>query len=282
MEVVDLDDMAIPDEVVKKVSPVIANTYHVMPVRFENNVLTVAMANPLEVNALDDLRFMVDCDVRGAVSNEKSVLDAIERHYGSQAESIDDIIKDFEGDSSLASAGDGTGMGQDISEIEKMAHAAPVVKFLNLVLLTAIKDQASDIHFEPFEDQFKIRYRIDGELLEMQPPPKHLATAIISRIKVMSKLNIAERRVPQDGRIELNIRGNPIDLRISTLPTMFGESVVMRVLDRSVVSLDLEQVGLREDEMEYVRDLIERPNGIILVTGPTGSGKTTTLYSALN
>ena len=282
MEVVDLDDTEISDEVVRKLSPVLANTYHVMPVRFENNVLTVAMANPLEVNALDDLRFMVDCDIRGAVSNEKAVLDAIQKHYGSQAESIEDVIRDFEGDEALASTGDGTGAGQDISEIEKMAHAKPVVKFLNLVLLTAIKDQASDIHFEPFEDQFKIRYRIDGELLEMQPPPKHLATAIISRIKVMSKLNIAERRLPQDGRIELNIRGNPIDLRISTLPTMFGESVVMRVLDRSVVSLDLEQVGLREDEMEYVRELIDRPNGIILVTGPTGSGKTTTLYSALN
>ena len=281
MEVVDLDDIEIPEDVVKRVSPTVANTYQIMPVSFENGVLTVAMANPLEVHALDDLRFMVDCDVKGAVSNEKSVLEAVERYYGSQGESIEDVIKDFETGGDFA-VGDGVDLGQDISEIEKLAHSAPVVKFLNLVLLTAIKDQSSDIHFEPFEDQFKIRYRIDGELLEMQPPPKHLATAIISRIKVMSNLDIAERRLPQDGRIELNIRGNQIDLRISTLPTMFGESVVMRVLDRTVVSLDLEQVGLRDDELEYVRDLIDRPNGIILVTGPTGSGKTTTLYSALN
>jgi type IV pilus assembly protein PilB len=149
-------------------------------------------------------------------------------------------------------------------------------------LLTAIKDQASDIHFEPFEDEFRIRYRVDGVLLETAPPPRQLSLAVTSRIKVMAELNIAERRLPQDGRIMLNHGGNPIDLRVSTLPTMFGESVVLRVLDRSVVSLDLERLGMREDELEYMRELIERPNGIVLVTGPTGSGKTTTLYSALN
>lgn len=282
MEVVDLDNLQIPDEVIKKVSPTTAEIYQIVPISFENNTLTVAMANPLHVNTLDDLRFMLGCDVKGVVANEKSVQAAIKRYYGSQTESIDALIKDIESDETLARAPGEDDQAVDIADIEKMAHSAPVVKFLNLVLLTAIKDQSSDIHFEPFEDEFKIRYRIDGELLEMQPPPKHLAMAIISRIKVLSNLDIAERRVPQDGRIELNIRGNPIDLRVSTLPTMFGESVVMRVLDRSVVSLDLEQIGLREDEYEYIRDLINRPNGIILVTGPTGSGKTTTLYSALN
>jgi len=282
MEVVDLDNLQIPEDVIRRVSPTIADIYQIVPISFEKNTLTVAMANPLHVNTLDDLRFMLDCDVKGAVANEKSVLAAIKRYYGAQTESIDDLIKDIESDQTLAGAAGENDQSVDIADLEKMAHSAPVVKFLNLVLLTAIKDQSSDIHFEPFEDEFKIRYRIDGELLEMQPPPKHLAMAIISRIKVLSNLDIAERRVPQDGRIELNIRGNPVDLRVSTLPTMFGESVVMRVLDRSVVSLDLEQVGLREDEYEYVRDLINRPNGIILVTGPTGSGKTTTLYSALN
>jgi len=282
MEVVDLDNLQIGSEVIRKVSPTVAEIYQVIPISFEGGSLTVAMANPLAVNALDDLRFMLDCDVKGAVSNEKAVEAAIKRYYGAQQESIDDLIKDIESDGDLATMVDDNEQTMDISEIEKIAHSAPVVKFLNLVLLTAIKDQSSDIHFEPFEREFKIRYRIDGELMEMQPPPRSLATAIISRIKVMSNLDIAERRLPQDGRIELNIRGSPIDLRVSTLPTMFGESVVMRVLDRSVVSLDLEQIGLREDELEYVRDLIERPNGIILVTGPTGSGKTTTLYSALN
>jgi type IV pilus assembly protein PilB len=281
MEVVDLDNIQITDDVIKKVSPTIANIYQVLPISYDNGTLTVAMANPLNVNALDDLRFMLDCDVKGAVSNEEAVLSAVQRYYGSQTESIDELIKDIESDEALTDMGPAD-QATDISEIERMAHSAPVVKFLNLVLLTAIKDQSSDIHFEPFEEEFKIRYRIDGELMEMQPPPRQLATAIISRIKVMSQLDIAERRLPQDGRIELNIRGNPVDLRVSTLPTMFGESVVMRVLDRSVVSLDLEQIGLREDELDYIKDLIDRPNGIILVTGPTGSGKTTTLYSALN
>ncbi len=282
MEVVDLDNLQIAPEVIRKVSPTVAEIYQVIPISIEGNALTVAMANPLAVNALDDLRFMLDCDVKGAVSNEKSVEEAIKRYYGAQQESIDDLIKDIESDGTLATMVEDTEHSVDISQLQEMANSAPVVKFLNLVLLTAIKDQSSDVHFEPFEREFKIRYRIDGELMEMQPPPRSLATAIISRIKVMSNLDIAERRLPQDGRIELNIRGSPIDLRVSTLPTMFGESVVMRVLDRSVVSLDLEQIGLREDELEYLRDLIERPNGIILVTGPTGSGKTTTLYSALN
>jgi len=283
MEVVDLENMDIPEEVIRKVQPSVADAYKILPISFDGGVLTVAMADPLDVHHLDDLRFMLDCDVVGAVASEKAVLDGVKRYYGSQQESLDDLLKDLDSEREFAAAMTEEGyQGIDLADIEKMAHWAPVVKFLNLVLLTAIKDQSSDIHFEPFEDQFKIRYRIDGELLEMQPPPKHLAMAIISRIKVISNLDIAERRVPQDGRIELSVRGSPIDLRVSTLPTMFGESVVMRVLDRSVVSLDLEQVGLREDELEYVCDLIDRPNGIILVTGPTGSGKTTTLYSALN
>jgi type IV pilus assembly protein PilB len=169
----------------------------------------------------------------------------------------------------------------DLESIEEMADAAPVRKLLNLVLLQAIKDKASDVHFEPFEDEFKIRYRIDGVLYEMVPPPKHLALAIASRIKVMGDMDIAERRLPQDGRIELNVGGNPVDLRISTLPTMFGESVVLRILDRSVVQLDMENLGLDAYELNIFRTSINQPQGIILVTGPTGCGKTTTLYAAL-
>src|SRR6266513_3886284 len=164
----------------------------------------------------------------------------------------------------------------------EIQDAAPVRKLLNMVLLMAIKDHASDIHFEPFEEEYKMRYRCDGVLYEMVPPPRHLAAAISSRIKVMSNLDIAERRLPQDGRIELNVGGNQVDMRVSVLPTMFGESVVIRVLDRTVVSLDLERVGLEPAMLATFRELIHKPNGIVLVTGPTGAGKTTTLYSALN
>jgi type IV pilus assembly protein PilB len=254
--------------------------YRIIPVSFEGGVLTVAMADPLNVNAIDDLRFMLNCDVMGAVSNEQAVAAAIEKYYGGQTESIADLVKDIDDDDILQLREDDE--IPDISKLEDMANSAPVVKLVNLVLFTAIRDQASDIHFEPFEDEFRIRYRIDGSLLEMQPPPRQLALALISRIKVMSNLDIAERRVPQDGRIPLSIAGNTVELRVSTLPTMFGESVVMRVLDRSVVSLDLDRLGLREDESQAIKELIAKPNGIVLVTGPTGSGKTTTLYSALN
>ncbi|HHN46386.1 MAG TPA: pilus assembly protein PilB [Planctomycetes bacterium] len=281
MEVVDLEHMEIAPEVIEKVSPSMANIYHIVPILFESNVLTVAMADPMNVNALDDLRFLLNCEVRGAVAAEKSVVDAIERYYGSETENIEDILEGLTGDELMTVIEDDSG-AIDISKAEELANAPPVVKLLNLVLLTAIRDQASDIHFEPFEDEFKIRYRIDGLLLEMAPPPRQLALAITSRIKVMSNLDIAETRLPQDGRIELSIGGNPVDLRVSTLPTMFGESVVMRVLDRSVVALDLERLGFQSDDLEFLRQLVNLPNGIVLVTGPTGSGKTTTLYSALN
>ena len=162
-----------------------------------------------------------------------------------------------------------------------MANQTPIIRFVNLVLQQAIKDQASDVHFEPFEDQFRIRYRIDGALYEMAPPPKSLAIPVISRVKVLSNMNISESRIPQDGRIKMTIAGRPVDLRVSTLPTQFGESVVLRVLDKSVVNLDLEALSLPDDILQTIRDLVNRPNGIFIVTGPTGSGKTTTLYSAL-
>ena len=170
----------------------------------------------------------------------------------------------------------------DLADAMEMADAAPVRKLINMVFLLAIKDKASDIHFEPFEDEYKMRYKTDGVLFEMVPPPRHLANAISTRIKVMSNLDIAERRLPQDGRIELNIGGNQVDMRVSILPTMFGESIVVRVLDRTVVSLDLAKLGMEADTLTQFREVIQKPNGIILVTGPTGSGKTTTLYSALS
>jgi type IV pilus assembly protein PilB len=285
MEVVNLDEIKVPKEVLEKLSATEAKVYKVMPIKFENNILTVAMADPFNVNVLDELRFMHNCEVQGAVSNEEAVNKAIDLYYADQTETVEDLLKEMGkaatelGDMTVH---DGKVKTINLDEIQSMAAAAPVVKLLNLVLFNAIKDQASDVHFEPFEREFKVRYRVDGVLYEMMPPPLHLAIALISRIKVMSSLDISETRLPQDGRIMLMIAGKPVDLRVSTLPTMFGESVVMRVLDRSVVSLDVENIGLREDELGLVKRLVNLPNGIIIVTGPTGSGKTTTLYSCLN
>lgn len=280
MDVVDLDGVEITPELIDLVPATVAETYQVMPVKVEDGVIVLALADPQNVNVLDDLKFMLNSEVRGAISNEEAVTRAIEKHYAGRSESLESVIgsigsEDFE-------VLDKREDVPDLDQMEKDANAAPVVKLLNLILLQAIKDRASDIHLEPFENEFKVRYRVDGVLYEMMPPPIQLARAVVSRVKVMANLDIAETRLPQDGRIELNISGRPVDLRVSTLPTMFGESVVMRVLDRGQVSLDLEQIGLRSVDLELIRALIDKPNGILLVTGPTGSGKTTTLYSCLN
>ena len=276
MEFVNLDEIPIDAEFIEKVPPSVANIYKVIPVSMENGSLVIAMSDPLNVKLLDELNFLLGIPLKGAVSNEDAIDRALKRYYGDSVESITDVIQQMEQQEEFAQTG-----AIDISKIEKMGSLPPVVKLLNLILYQAIRDQASDVHFEPFEHEFKIRYRIDGLLYEMAPPPPHIALALISRIKVMSKLDIAETRVPQDGRIPLTIAGKPVDLRVSTLPTMHGESVVMRVLDRSVVQLELEQIGLNEEEIVLMNSLITKPNGIILVTGPTGSGKTTTLYASL-
>jgi type IV pilus assembly protein PilB len=241
------------------------------------------MADPHYSASLDDLRNMLNIEVRGAVSNERDVRAAIERHYAGKQASIEDLVAELEKDDQLkeAAAG-GREHSIDLESIEELADAAPVRKLLNMVMLLAIKDKASDIHLEPFEDEFKMRYKVDGVIYEMVPPPRHLAMAIATRIKVMSNLDIAERRLPQDGRIQLNVGGSPVDLRVSVLPTMFGESVVLRVLDRTVVRLDLNKIGMPQETLVQWREIIAKPNGIALVTGPTGSGKTTTLYSTLN
>jgi type IV pilus assembly protein PilB len=219
--------------------------------------------------------------VKPVVANPEQVDRMIDKFYGDDDTSLAALIGDLSDDDDLAAMGDREG-SIDLEEQIQMANDNRVIRLLNLVLLQAIKDHASDVHFEPFEDEFKMRYRIDGVLYEMIPPPKQLALPIVSRVKVMANLDIAERRVPQDGRIELVVGGNPVDLRVSVLPTMNGESVVMRILDRSNVSLDLDRIGLREDDMAVFDQLIRKPNGIVIVTGPTGSGKTTTLYAALN
>ncbi|MFQ5732827.1 MAG: GspE/PulE family protein [Planctomycetaceae bacterium] len=278
MPVINLGETNIPPKVLEMVPQTMAEIYKIMPISLKNDLLTVAMADPQNVAALDDLRNFLGYEVRGAVSNLSDVEQSIARHYAEKEDSIEDILGSLE---ELDEDDEGT-TGFDLASAEELADAAPIRKLLNMVMLLAIKDQASDIHFEPFEDEFKIRVRADGVLYEMVPPPRHLANAIITRIKVMSELDIAERRLPQDGRIELNVGGNAVDLRISVLPTMFGESVVMRVLDRTVVQLDLNKIGMDSNNLSNFRTIIQRPNGIVLVTGPTGSGKTTTLYSALN
>jgi type IV pilus assembly protein PilB len=285
LEVIDLTQFPPQAEAIEKVDEAIARPFQFLPVMFDGKTLTVAMADPMNKSALDDVRFTANCEVVGVVADSEQIAAAIDKAYGAEEQVMSTILKEIEegGLTGAKGAARRSGSGvTDLEDVEEMANAAPVRKLLNYILYQAIRDRASDIHLEPFEDELKIRYRVDGVLYELEAPPLHLATALISRVKVMSGLDISETRLPQDGRIDLAIGGRPVDLRVSTLPTMFGESCVMRVLDRSVVSLDLDQIGLREDESKNIRRLIDLPHGIILVTGPTGSGKTTTLYSALN
>ena len=282
MEYVELDGLEIPRKVLEQIPTQMARTYHVVPLNFDKsrNELTVAIDNPDNFRATDDLSTLLGFNIAGKVVDPDSLDDALNKYYTEEDSNIHDLIGEIEGDSMLTEFRD-RDQSIDLDELKGLAESNPVKKLLNLVLLQAIRDKASDIHFEPFEDEYKMRYRIDGVLYEMVPPPKHIAVALSSRIKVMADLDIAERRLPQDGRIPLMVGGNPIDLRVSVLPTMFGESVVLRVLDRSQLDLKLDMLGLREYELKVMDELIHKPNGILIVTGPTGCGKTTTLYSAL-
>jgi len=282
---VTLYDRQIPPQVTKTISEPMAQLYRVVPLELSGNRLTVASAEPQKIQIADELRTLLGHDIHVCVATEPEIQKAIEKLYASDTESVESLVEDLEADDELAAqaaAAAGREGPTDLTSVEALAESAPVRKLLNMVLLLAIRDGASDIHFEPFESEFRIRLKADGVLQEMVPPPKHLAFAITTRIKVMANLDIAERRLPQDGRIELTVGGHPVDLRVSVLPTLFGESVVMRVLDRGVVSLDLEKVGMEATMLRKFREIIMRPNGIVLVTGPTGSGKTTTLYSALS
>ncbi|MBI1323885.1 pilus assembly protein PilB [bacterium] len=284
MKVVSLADMTIPAELCQLVNQQMAEMFKIVPLsqNKKDKKLTIAMARPEDPQAIDSVRSFVGCEVQGVISSESDVKAAIERLYVGQQESIVDVIKQIETDKALQQYTNRNETTIDLEAIEEMADAAPVRKLINLVLLTAIRDKASDIHFEPFEDEYKMRLRVDGVLFELVPPPRHLGPAISSRIKVMANLDIAERRIPQDGRIELALGGNQVDIRVSTLPTLFGESVVLRILDKTVVNLDLNKIGMPEDTLALWRGVIQKPNGIILVTGPTSSGKTTTLYATLN
>lgn len=286
MQVVNLGDVTIAKEVLEQVSEPMAQLYRIVPIHFdeENETLTVAMCDPQNLSVQDELRTFLGFNIRIVVATENDVLSALEKYYAAAGDSVEKIIGEMSDDVNLQKVAEAIEQGGaiDLTDVEALADSAPVRKLLNMVLLMAIKDHASDVHFEPFEDEFRIRIKADGVLYEMVPPPRHLSFAITTRIKVMANLDIAERRLPQDGRIELTVGGHPVDLRVSVLPTMFGESCVLRVLDRSVVSLDLNNVGMDDKTMKKFLQLTNKPNGIILVTGPTGSGKTTTLYSALS
>lgn len=283
MKVVSLGDAPISQELLDRLTETMAQLYRVIPVRFDGHRLTVATCDPQNLTIQDELRTFLGYDIEMVVATEREIKASIERFYSSESLSVEKIVRELADDTTLyQQASLLMGDKFDLDGAEALADSVPVRKLLNLVLLLAIKDHASDIHFEPFEDEFRIRIKAEGVLYEMVPPPRHLAFAITTRIKVMANLDIAERRMPQDGRIELMVGGHQVDLRVSVLPTMFGESVVMRILDRSVVSLSLTKVGMDNVTMEGFRTVMKRPNGIVLVTGPTGSGKTTTLYSALS
>lgn len=283
LPVVDLLSHDIPAPVLKLISEPMAQLYRVIPVAFKDNILTVATSQPQNIAIEDEMRNLLGYEIRLVIATEKEIKKLVEKHYSSDIDSVEKVISEIENDEGLKKAAEELEKDGpiDLTDVAALADSAPVRKLLNMVLLMAIKEHASDIHFEPFEDEFRIRVKADGVLYEMVPPPRHLAFAITTRIKVMAELDIAERRLPQDGRIELTVGGHQVDLRISVLPTLFGESVVMRILDRSVVSLNLAKVGMDAATLKHFREVIDRPNGVILVTGPTGSGKTTTLYSAL-
>jgi len=255
--------------VVNLITPGMARLYGCFPITLDGQGLHVAFTDPLNPQLAEDLRFGLGKSIVPVVARRSQVQALIDKHYGNSAPSIEEIF------------GQMGKAGSAAQSAEQEANSAPIVKFVDLVLTQAIKERASDIHFEPFEREFKIRYRVDGALYEMAPPPVHLATSVISRVKVMANMNIAERRVPQDGRIMTTVSGKPIDMRVNSLPTQHGESVVLRVLDRSSVNLDLETLGMQPFLFDYIVETIHKPNGIFIVTGPTGAGKTTTLYAAL-
>ena len=279
-DLIDLTERDIPPEILRLIPSGLARLHGALPIEMSGTTLRVALIDPFDLTAAEDLRFALGKDIQVVVSPTDQIEDLIKQHYGTDTTSMDEVLKQLGQAGELLSVSTGR-EGNGEAAVEAEANATPIIRFVDLILYQAIQDRASDIHFEPFENEFKIRYRVDGALYEMSPPPRHLALPVISRLKVMANMNIAERRLPQDGRIQKHIAGRNVDLRVSTLPTQFGESLVLRVLDRSIVNLDLEALGMPDYIYNFLLEMIERPNGIFIATGPTGSGKTTTLYSCL-
>ena len=281
-QVVSLRDTEFSQDLLKLIPANTARMYRCMPVAQFDSTLQVAFEDPLNPGRVDELGFIVRKEIQPVVANPAEIEKLIERFYGQDdSDNVSEILKQLGEDTDMAREVEEVAATADATAMADLADAAPIVRFVNLVIMQAVQDRASDIHFEPFETEFRIRYRVDGALYEMSPPPKHLAIPVVSRIKVMANLNISERRIPQDGRINFSLGNKQIDLRVSTLPTQFGESVVLRVLDRSSVNLEIESLGFPKYVYDFVTEVIMRPNGIFVVTGPTGCGKTTTLYSCL-
>jgi type IV pilus assembly protein PilB len=276
-EYIELNGQEIPPSVIAMVPESVARENIVVPLGLENEALRVAISDPMAYDVLEKLHFILARDIKVAVAPKDAILEAINRHYGqSETESVDSMLAEF------------TETQIDVTETELMAggveeedESAPVIRLVNLIIEEAVKMRASDIHIEPFEDRVRIRYRIDGALVERDNPPKRLLAALVSRLKIMARIDISEKRRPQDGRIKTRVRGNDYDLRVSILPSNHGQAVVLRILDRQNIKIGIRNLGFSEDNYRTFQNIIRRPNGIFLVTGPTGSGKTTTLYSAL-
>ena len=280
-EVIELNQRDLTPEILSAIPADTARMYKCMPVAVFGSTVQLALADPLNPTIIDELGYVIKKDIVQVVADPADIERAVTRYYGDSQSNVADVLKELGQDNEIARETAEAAAAGAAANLETLANEAPIIRFVNLVLFQAVQDRASDIHFEPFEDEFKIRYRVDGALYEMSPPPKPLALPVISRLKVMSGLDISERRMPQDGRISIQIAGRTIDLRVSTLPTQFGESVVLRVLDRAAVNLEIKSLGLPKPVEDYVSAAIQQPNGIFVVTGPTGCGKTTTLYSCL-
>ena len=281
VDIIDLSSIDIPADVQSSIPASVARSNMIVPVEIGAHDVTFATYTLINTQATDELAFLLSKEIRFVLGRKADVVARVNEYYGDDSAAVSDMLSNLE---DVVTTEGGTSPDTEVineKDIAEQAGSEPVIRFVNLVLYQAVKDRASDIHFEPFEKEFHIRYRVDGALYEMQPPPVRLAVPIISRVKVLANLNIAERRIPQDGRIPLTVAGHQVDLRVSCLPTQFGESVVLRVLDRNVVALDLDNIGMPEEILDNILVDIEKPNGIIIVTGPTGSGKTTTLYSCL-
>ena len=283
---ITLSQLDIDPDVLKLVPEQIARKYEVLPVKLQGNTLTLAMGDPTNVFALDDVGFMTNLQVIPAVASQAAIRQAIDRSYDSKGGGIADIVSEMEGaaaDVELVEGDEEAAASKvDVFELKESADEAPVVRLINMILVDAIRRGASDIHLEPYEKVFRVRFRVDGVLHEIMTPPKRLEAALTSRVKIMASLDIAERRLPQDGRIKLRFNQREIDFRVSTLPTIFGEKTVMRILDKDSLQLDLTMLGFDPWSLEQFTKAIHNPYGMILITGPTGSGKTTTLYSAIH
>ncbi|MBE6407537.1 MAG: type II secretion system protein GspE [Lentisphaerae bacterium] len=275
LETLDLTGYEIPDEIIQTMTPEIVRQYNAIPVMLHDDILTVAMSDPTAMDALDGLRYVLNRDVEAVISPQDQIQKVIDRFYGTLTDSVNTLLNGME-----------TGSLEQVEDADSGNEAsgddAPIIRLVYLLITEAYKMKASDIHLEPLERRFRVRYRIDGVLREMESPPKYLQSNIISRIKIMSRMDLSEKRIPQDGRIQVMVQGVSIDLRVSDIPTTHGESIVMRILDKSSIQLDIPQLGFYTDDQEKIDKIIGLPDGIFLVTGPTGSGKTTSLYAFLN